>query len=83
MCSKFSVSTTPCNYGANDARFLHSENLCCKHKSSMGLKPTSARAVVPFLGYRSKEFIPHTDLRVHEIVERQSQANNLAKQDAL
>ncbi|KAG5250150.1 phytoene synthase [Salix suchowensis] len=81
MCSKFSVSTTPCNYGANDARFLHSETSVAR-KRAQGIKAhkCSSSGAIPRLSI--KEFIPHTDLRVHEIVERQSQANNLAKQDA-
>ncbi|KAJ6704677.1 PHYTOENE SYNTHASE CHLOROPLASTIC [Salix purpurea] len=81
MCSKFSVSTTPCNYGANDARFLHSKTSVAR-KRAQGIKAhkCSSSGAIPRLSI--KEFIPHTDLRVHEIVERQSQANNLARQDA-
>ncbi|XP_061982574.1 phytoene synthase 2, chloroplastic-like isoform X3 [Populus nigra] len=81
MCSTFSFSTNPCNYGANNARFLHSKSLVTRTRAQ-GIRahkcPSSGAIPRPLI----KEFIPRTDLRVHEIVERQSQANNLAKQDA-
>nr|TKS05025.1 hypothetical protein D5086_0000137190 [Populus alba] len=81
MCSTFSVSTNPCNYGANNARFLHSKSFVTRTRAQ-GIRAHKCSSGGAIPRPLIKEFIPRTDLRVHEIVERQPQANNLAKQDA-
>lgn len=81
MCSTFSVSTNPCNYGANNARFLHSKSFVTRTRAQ-GIRAHKCSSDGAIPRPLIKDFIPRTDLRVHEIVERQPQANNLAKQDA-
>jgi phytoene synthase len=81
MCSTFSVSTNPCNYGANNARFLHSKSFVTRTRAQ-GIRAHKCSSSGAIPRPLIKEFIPRTDLLVHEVVERQSQANNLAKQDA-
>lgn len=81
MWSTFSVSTNPCNYGANNARFLHSKSFVTRTRAQ-GIRAHKCSSGGAIPRPLIKEFIPRTDLRVHEIVERQPQANNLAKQDA-
>ncbi|KAL9386207.1 hypothetical protein Peur_019331 [Populus x canadensis] len=78
MCSKFSLSAKPCA-GAHIGKFLHSKSLVTRARAGVITVPKrSSRQAFPQL---SKQGIPHTDLQVHEIVERQSQANVLGKQD--
>jgi phytoene synthase len=81
MCSTFSVSTNPCSYGANNARFLHSKSFVTRTRAQ-GIRAHKCSSSGAIPRPLIKEFIPRTGLRVHEIVERQSQANNLTKQDA-
>ncbi|KAG6781805.1 hypothetical protein POTOM_014720 [Populus tomentosa] len=78
MCSTFSLSAKPCA-GAHIGKFLHSKSLVTRAKAEAITAPkrSSGHAFPQLL----KQGIPHTDLQVHEIVERQSQANVLGKQD--
>nr|TKS12268.1 hypothetical protein D5086_0000065520 [Populus alba] len=78
MCSTFSLSSKPCN-GADNGKFLRSKSLVTRARAEViaARKRSSQRAFLRLL----KQGIPHTDLQVHEIVERQSQANSLSKQD--
>ncbi|KAH8522970.1 hypothetical protein H0E87_003581 [Populus deltoides] len=78
MCSTFSLSAKPCT-GADNGKFLHSISLVTRARAEVIAAPkrSSQRAFPRLL----KHGIPHTDLQVHEIVERQSQANSLSKQD--
>ncbi|KAI9400597.1 hypothetical protein POPTR_001G007700v4 [Populus trichocarpa] len=78
MCSTFSLSAKPCT-GADNGKFLHSKSLVTRARAEVIAAPkrSSQRAFPRLL----KHGIPHTDLQVHEIVERQSQANSLSKQD--
>ncbi|XP_011048242.1 PREDICTED: phytoene synthase 2, chloroplastic-like [Populus euphratica] len=78
MCSSFSLSARPCT-GPDNGKFLHSKSLVTRARAEVIAAPkrSSQRAFPRLL----KHGIPHTDLQVHEIVERQSQANSLSKQD--
>ncbi|KAJ7009474.1 phytoene synthase 2, chloroplastic [Populus alba] len=78
MCSTFFLSAKPCT-GADNGKFLHSKSLVTRARAEVIAAPkrSSQRASPRLL----KHGIPHTDLQVHEIVVRQSQANSLSKQD--
>ncbi|XP_011010677.1 PREDICTED: phytoene synthase 2, chloroplastic-like [Populus euphratica] len=78
MCSSFSLSARPCT-GPDNGKFLHSKSLVTRARAEVIAAPkrSSQRAFPRLL----KHGIPHTDLQVNEIVERQSQANSLSKQD--
>ncbi|KAL3609066.1 hypothetical protein D5086_000086 [Populus alba] len=63
----------------HNGKFLRSKSLVTRARAEViaARKRSSQRAFLRLL----KQGIPHTDLQVHEIVERQSQANSLSKQD--
>lgn len=85
MCSTFSPSAKLCSAGGlinNGNIFLDKKCFVTRTRAEVITAPnrsSSRHANFPRL---VKQAIPHTDLRVHEIVERQSQNNNLTKQDA-
>lgn len=79
MYSTFSFSAKPCN-GANNCRLLCPKSMVRKTKAEVITAPKqSTKHAFPQL---LKQGIPGTDLHVHEIVQRQSQANNLAEQNS-
>ncbi|CAK7339137.1 unnamed protein product [Dovyalis caffra] len=71
MGSTFLVSTNPC-YGSNNGKLLHPKSLVTRTSAEVNRAyyGSSRLAFLPLL----KEVIPHTDLHVHKIVERQSLA---------
>ncbi|CAK7339138.1 unnamed protein product [Dovyalis caffra] len=73
------IGTSPCS-GGNNGRFMHPKSVVTRTrcKGISAHKCSSSRAFPRLL----KEVIPPAELHVQEIVKRQSQANNLAKQDS-
>ncbi|KAL3609062.1 hypothetical protein D5086_000082 [Populus alba] len=63
----------------HNGKFLRSKSSVTRARAEVIAAPkgSSQRGFSRLL----KHGIPHTDLQVHEIVERQSQANSLSKQD--
>jgi len=76
MCSAFSLGSKPCIGG----KILCGKTEIRATRGGITIAPRETRSKV-FPGL-SKQGIPHSDLKVREIVEKQSQANYLALEDA-
>ena len=79
MCSTFSLAAKPCG-GANNGKILYPTLMVTKTRAEVIVAPKQpTRPAFPQL---LKQDSPYPDLRVREIVERQSNANSLAKHEA-
>ncbi|KAK2641487.1 hypothetical protein Ddye_023250 [Dipteronia dyeriana] len=80
MCSTFSLGAKPCIGGLCNGKILCRKTEIRATRAGITIAPRETISKV-FPGL-SKQGIPHSDLKVGEIVDKQSQANYLAVEDA-